>query len=170
MLPIKLKTEEWTVYASEFERVQQLKTLNFKASSKKKRKSKKQAGKQKTGLQDWHIGDAVTSGVAKLEARPSLNMKQAGHIHQLANHARKAAEEQLQKSMTDGFTPEQIRRMIERDNDDDAVAAEGISPMDAIRKSQERLLTLEKEAGKGLSGDALDEPDPELEPEPEQSD
>ena len=41
MLPVKLKTEVWTTYAHDFERVEQLKQLNATASSKKKKKKQK---------------------------------------------------------------------------------------------------------------------------------
>lgn len=109
MLPIKLKTEVWTVYANDFERVEQLRPVNVRGSSRKKKKSKKQA-KATTGLQDWHMGDAVTGEIVKLQARPSLSLSQAQQIHHLASQARKVADEQLQNSIAEGFTPEQVRQ------------------------------------------------------------
>ena len=93
VLPVKLKTEVWTVYARDFERVEQLQSLSAKASPNKKKKPKRQE-KQKTGLQDWHVGDAVTSEIAKLDSRPTLTLRQAGHVRHLASQASTGAHEQ----------------------------------------------------------------------------
>jgi hypothetical protein len=150
VLPIKLKSEVWTVYASDFERVEQLKSMNVKSSKKKKKPKKQGAAQQKGGLQDWHVGDAVRSEVLKLESKPKLSIVQASHIRHLASQARTAAEEQLHKSLEEGFTPEQVRAMIERqglgDDDNISAAAASMSPMDAMRKSRERMQALEAEA------------------------
>ena len=146
MLPVKLKIEVWTVYARDFEQVEQLQTLSAKVSQNKKKMPKRQV-KQKTGLQDWHIGDAVTSEIVKLDSRPTLTLSQAGHIRHLASQARLAAHEQLQTSLADGCTPEQVQRSMERDHYDNGTAATGlIRSTDDIRKSQQRLLALEAKA------------------------
>lgn len=108
VLPVKLKTEIWTTYAHDFERVEQLRPLSAKASSKKEKKQKKQVRK-KVGLQDWHMGDAVTSEVVKLKSRPSLSLSQASQMQHLAKQARQAADEQLQKSLADGLPPGQAQ-------------------------------------------------------------
>ena len=76
VLPVKLKTEVWTVYPRDFERVEQLQSLSAKASPNKKKKPKRQV-EQKTGLQDWHIGDAVTSEIAKLERLGAITVNAA---------------------------------------------------------------------------------------------
>jgi hypothetical protein len=156
VLPIKLKSEVWTVYASDFERVEQLKSMNVKSSKKKKKPKKQGAAQQKGGLQDWHVGDAVRSEVLKLESKPKLSIVQASHIRHLASQARTAAEEQLHKSLEEGFTPEQVRAMIERqglgDDDNISAAAASMSPMDAMRKSRERMQALEAEAERVIAG------------------
>lgn len=149
MLPVKLKTETWTTYAHDFERVEQLRPLNARASSSKKNKQKKPV-RQKVGLQDWHMGDAVTSEVVKLKSRPSLSLSQATHVQHLAKQARKAADEQLQKSLAHGATHEQIRRSMEKD-DSDAAMIGSTSSIDVIGKGQ-RVVALETEAEKLVSG------------------
>jgi hypothetical protein len=81
VLPIKLKSETWTVYSAEFETVEALVSMNIKKggkkSSKRGSKDKKKKGDKEEAsnqLQDWQIGNEISSSVRLLGAKPKLNI------------------------------------------------------------------------------------------------